>query len=66
VQVKTRVKIAWLLRLKLRHDDLLSCSAFDFNLHPYILGNLLLYIFFASAGAAGGPISSVRTGASAS
>jgi len=36
VQVETSVESAWLQRLQLKYDGLLSTSAYNFNLRPYI------------------------------
>ena len=35
VQLETRAGSAWLQRLKLKYDKLLSSFAFSFNLRPY-------------------------------
>ena len=37
VRVETCVEFAWLQRLKLNHNELLSRIGFDYNSHPYNL-----------------------------
>jgi len=39
MQVETLFESVWFQRLKLKHDTLLSCFAFDFNVRPYSWDN---------------------------